>query len=91
MEKRSIRAKVTGRVQGVGFRYATQQQARRLGLTGWVRNERDGSVTVVAEGPKAAVDQMVDWLHHGPGFARVAEVSVQELPSQGHSSFTVEA
>lgn len=88
-ERRSIRAHVTGRVQGVGFRYSTQQQARRLGVTGWVRNERDGSVTVVAEGPKAAVDSMIEWLHQGPSFARVADVSVREQKSEGHSAFTV--
>lgn len=89
-EKRSVRANVHGRVQGVGFRYSTQQQARRLGLTGWVKNERDGTVTVVAEGPKAAVDEMVRWLHDGPGFASVAAVEVSDYDYEGkYPSFSV--
>lgn len=90
-EKRSVKANVKGRVQGVGFRYSTQRQAKRLGVYGWVRNERDGSVTVVAEGPKAAVDEMVRWLHEGPGFANVADVDLQEHSYEGrYSSFTVQ-
>ena len=90
-DKRSVRANVQGRVQGVGFRYSTQQQARRLGVNGWVRNERDGTVTVVAEGPKAAVDGMVRWLHEGPGFAKVAGVEVRDYRYEGkYSSFTVQ-
>ena len=91
-DSKSVKANVKGRVQGVGFRYSTQKQASRLGVRGWVRNERDGTVTVVAEGPRAAVDEMVSWLHKGPGFAKVADVSVEEYPYQGkYSSFTVEA
>jgi len=90
-EQRSVKAKVKGRVQGVGFRYSTQRQAQRLGVRGWVRNERDGSVTVVAEGPKAAVDAMVDWLKEGPGYAKVADMDLHEYPYEGrYSSFTVE-
>jgi acylphosphatase len=90
-EKRAIKANVKGRVQGVGFRYSTQRQARRLGVNGWVRNERDGTVTVVAEGPKPAVDEMIRWLHEGPGFANVADVTVNEYPYEAkYSSFTVE-
>lgn len=90
-EKRSVKVNVKGRVQGVGFRYSTQRQANRLGVAGWVRNERDGSVTVVAEGPKAAVDEMVRWLQEGPGFAKVADMDLREYPYEGrYSSFTVE-
>jgi acylphosphatase len=90
-EKRSVKVNVTGRVQGVGFRYSTQRQAQRLGVKGWVRNERNGSVTVVIEGPKAAVDEMVSWLHEGPGFANVADLNLQEYPYEGrYSSFTVQ-
>lgn len=90
-EKRSVKVNVKGRVQGVGFRYSTQRQANRLGVAGWARNERDGSVTVVAEGPKAAVDEMVRWLQEGPGFAKVADMDLREYPYEGrYSSFTVE-
>ena len=90
-EKRSIRASIQGRVQGVGFRYSTRQQARRLGVGGWVKNERDGTVTVVVEGPTAAVEEMVRWLNEGPGFAKVSKVEVTDYPYEGrYSSFTVQ-
>ncbi|MCO8125916.1 acylphosphatase [Acidimicrobiia bacterium EGI L10123] len=62
---------VTGRVQGVSFRYHTVQQAERLGLTGWVRNHDDGSVRLEVQGPADAVAELVGWLHHGPSHARV--------------------
>lgn len=69
-----LNATVRGRVQGVSFRYYTREQGRRLGLTGWVRNERDGSVTVVAEGPEEKLKQLLSYLHRGPTAARVDEV-----------------
>ena len=71
-----ITAYVRGRVQGVTFRYYTQKEARRLGLTGWVRNERDGSVLVVAEGPKERLSVIVEFLHQGPLSARVDNVDI---------------
>lgn len=66
-----LEAHVTGRVQGVGFRYFTMQQARRLGLDGWVRNESDGSVRVVAEGSRESLDEFLVRLRNGPSGARV--------------------
>ncbi|MBV62328.1 MAG: acylphosphatase [Nevskiales bacterium] len=65
---------VSGRVQGVGFRAATRDQARRLGLTGWVRNRSDGCVEGVALGQTAPLDTLVEWLHQGPAAARVESV-----------------
>ncbi|HSP02401.1 MAG TPA: acylphosphatase [Acidimicrobiales bacterium] len=62
---------VTGRVQGVSFRYHTVQQAERLGVTGWVRNHDDGSVRLEVQGPPSAVGELVRWLHQGPPHARV--------------------
>ena len=67
---------VYGRVQGVAFRASTQYQARRLGLHGWVRNCRDGTVEFVAEGERPAVEQLVEWCHQGPPAARVVRVDV---------------
>ena len=67
---------ISGRVQGVGFRWSTQHQAQDLGLMGWVRNLWDGRVEAVFEGPEAAVRQAVAWCHHGNSPARVAEVKV---------------
>jgi acylphosphatase len=74
---------VRGRVQGVCFRASTQDEARRLGLVGWVRNERDGSVRVIAEGPRAALDALERWCHHGPPSARVDEVIATWSAAQG--------
>jgi acylphosphatase len=71
-----IEAVVYGMVQGVSFRHYTQQEARKLDLTGWVRNDRDRTVRVVAEGPEDALQQLVDWLHVGSPYGRVDKVAV---------------
>ena len=72
---------VTGRVQGVGFRAATERSARELGLAGWVRNRRDGGVELVAAGDDAALDRLGDWLAAGPTMARVDHVEVAPTDS----------
>ena len=72
-----LSARITGRVQGVGFRNFTQTRARRLGVTGWVRNEADGSVRLEAEGPPDALDDLADAVHNGPRMARVDNVTVE--------------
>jgi acylphosphatase len=71
-ERLSVR--ITGRVQGVGFRNFTQMRARQLELTGWVRNEDDGSVRLEAEGPRGALEDLLDAVHDGPRTARVQAV-----------------
>lgn len=70
---------VTGRVQGVSFRYHTVQRAERLGLTGWVRNHDDGSVRLEVQGTASAVDELVRWLQEGPPHARVDGVQEDAL------------
>ena len=70
---------VTGRVQGVSFRYHTVQQAERLGLTGWVRNHHDGSVRLEVQGPEGVISDLVRWLHEGPPHARVDGVQVDAV------------
>jgi len=67
----SLRLRVTGQVQGVGFRYAMQSEAARRGLSGWVRNRRDGSVEALVQGETGAVEALVDWARRGPPGARV--------------------
>ena len=67
---------VQGRVQGVGFRFSMQQEAQRLGVTGWVRNLPDRCVAFHAEGPADAVASLVRWAGSGPPLARVDAVKV---------------
>ncbi len=86
---KAIQARVSGRVQGVAFRWYAQEQARRLGVVGWVRNEPDGSVLLHAEGEDEAVDALVRWCHDGPGMARVSSVAVREAATSGARSFDI--
>jgi acylphosphatase len=74
---------VKGRVQGVYFRASTVQQARHLGLTGWVMNRRDGSVEVLAEGPSDRLEELVAWCGQGPPGARVERVELQRQDFRG--------
>jgi acylphosphatase len=67
-------ATIHGRVQGVAFRAYTQNEATRLGVRGWVTNQYDGSVRVVAEGDEIALRKLLTWLHHGPPAAHVTQV-----------------
>lgn len=74
MAMKQVHVIVKGRVQGVFFRAATQREARRLGLTGWVRNRTDGSVELVAEGDESSLRQLCMWAEKGPSAARVDDV-----------------
>jgi acylphosphatase len=78
---------ISGRVQGVGFRFAACQQAGRLGLGGWVRNLGDGSVEAVFEGPAADVAQAVAWCRYGPPGARVSDVRRESETPVGEDAF----
>src|SRR5690554_6432225 len=70
---------VRGQVQEVGFRFATVRRAHELGVTGWVRNQDDGSVQALLQGTADQIDAMLSWLHYGPPRARVDEVEVEKL------------
>ncbi len=82
-EEERLHAIVHGRVQGVGFRYFVVEQAHALGLKGWVRNRREGTVEVVAEGPRPALDRLLAALHRGPASAWVQRVESIWLPASG--------
>jgi acylphosphatase len=73
------RVQVYGRVQGVGFRYATVEQARQLAVCGWVRNRIDGSVEATIQGSAPQLDRMQAWLAHGPRNARVDRLQTQAV------------
>ena len=79
---------VTGRVQGVWFRGWTVDQAVALGLDGWVRNRRDGSVEILASGPDAAVETLIGRCRQGPPAARVDRVEAQETDEPVAAGFT---
>jgi acylphosphatase len=72
--------RISGHVQGVGFRYSMAEEAGRLGVTGWVRNRRDGTVEAVIDGAPDAVEAALVWARRGPHGARVSEVEVAEIP-----------
>lgn len=88
-DSKAVRATVRGKVQEVFFRQSTVERARELGLLGWVRNEDDGSVAVHAEGPAAAVEELLAFLREGPPGAVVAEVTVEDVKVEGHEQFAV--
>ena len=76
------RIRLTGVVQGVGFRWFMYQEARKLKLGGWVRNLRDGQVEALVSGPQAAVAALIHWASYGPSDARVDEILVEDTPER---------
>lgn len=78
-----FKIRIFGLVQGVNFRYHTIEEARRVGVFGWVRNEVDGSVTVIAEGEEEKLNRFLQWLKEGPDLAEVSNVEFLEEPYQG--------
>lgn len=82
-EEAQLRAIVHGLVQGVGFRWSVRQIGRQLNLRGYVRNQRDRTVEVVAEGPKRALQELLSYLQTGPSGAVVERVDSEWLPSSG--------
>lgn len=71
-----IQLVIMGKVQGVCFRAEAQEKAQELGLTGWVKNQGDGSVLCVAQGPEGALDQLIEWSKKGPERANVEHVEI---------------
>lgn len=77
MAQKRVQLIVRGRVQGVFYRAGAQREAKRLGLTGWVKNRTDGSVEVVVEGEEDPVKDFLGWAQHGPSTARVDHVETR--------------
>ena len=82
-ETKRLHAEIEGHVQGVGFRYFTLEQARRLGLTGWVRNMPNGHVEVTAEGSQQDLEEFLRRLYEGPSGAYVRNINYEYLPPTG--------
>ncbi len=83
------KVRVFGRVQGVFFRQGAVNLARVLGVDGWVHNARDGSVEAHIKGDAAAVEQMVEWMRHGPSQARVEDIIVEDVEPEDVNGFAV--
>lgn len=86
---KAVRAVVTGRVQGVGFRWSARRAAERIGVAGWVRNTADEAVEVHVEGRDERVDAMLAWLARGPDGADVRDVALQEAKAEGIEGFQI--
>ena len=86
-ENRRIRLIIRGRVQGVWYRGSAQEVARELGLTGWARNLGDGSVELVAEGGRPALEALKAWCKEGPPLARVHDVLEEQLTPCGEPAW----
>jgi acylphosphatase len=82
-------ARITGTVQGVNYRATSAREARRLGLTGWVRNEPDGSVLIDVEGEPEAVEAFLAWCAQGPPQARVTGVETTAAAPAGYADFRI--
>ena len=81
---------ISGRVQGVWFRASTKQKADQLGITGWVRNNSNGCVEAVFEGDEETIQEMLEWCHQGPTYAKVKDVKVtKSTPTNDFEGFSI--
>lgn len=83
------RIRAAGRVQGVFFRASTKEFADKLGISGWVKNEPDGSVLIEAEGSDESLDRFIDWCKSGPPMSVVEELKYEEIPTQSFKKFRI--
>ena len=88
-QQRVVRARISGRVQGVGYRIWTRGEAVQLGLTGWVRNESDGSVSALIAGADSAIAAMVERLWQGPRGAAVSKVEIVDTAADVSADFRI--
>jgi acylphosphatase len=87
--KKSLSITIRGHVQGVGFRYHARAKAMELLLTGFVRNQPDGTVFIEVVGEDLVVDEFVAWCRQGPRWARVDSVDIQSVETRNYAEFTV--
>lgn len=80
---------ISGRVQGVGYRFSTLSEARQRDLNGWVKNLPDGRVEAVFEGRLTNVEEMIQWCHHGPSAAKPEKVAVEYEAVEGLQGFEI--
>ncbi|MCR9099904.1 MAG: acylphosphatase [bacterium] len=86
---RQVKLRITGKVQGVFYRASTREKAQQLGIKGWVKNEPDGTVSAVGQGPGASLQQWIDWCREGPSEARVESVEVKDQPIADFQQFEI--
>ncbi len=90
MKKRTVKYIVSGRVQGVGFRWFTINNAQLIGISGYVKNRADGTVEIVARGTDEQLERFLLDIKKGPSFSRVEEIKTEELPDEPlHHGFEV--
>jgi acylphosphatase len=80
---------ITGRVQGVSYRFAAKEMATSLSLTGWVKNTAEGHVEAIVSGPEPALQQFIDWCRQGPRLAAVSDVIIQHVPEISFNDFSI--
>ncbi len=91
MENRiQYKINVSGRVQGVGFRWSAAREAGILGIAGFVKNMPDGNVYIEAEGTRDQLDSFVGWCKMSPGLSEVKSVTVEQCPVSGYRDFRIE-
>lgn len=89
--RKAVKATVTGRVQGVGYRYFASREANLLGLSGYVKNLYDGNVEVFAQGEADSLMRFTEILKQGPRFGRVTSIEVEDFPqSERYTEFIIE-
>jgi acylphosphatase len=88
MQKQTV-LKIYGKVQGVCFRDSSQEKAKELNLSGWVRNEPDGTVIIVAEGEEKDLEELIEWCKNGPNYTKVEKVDVKWTESTSLDGFVV--
>ncbi len=86
---KTVSIQVSGRVQGVGFRYYTRKKAEECKVNGFVQNKTDGSVYIEASGETIDIDTFIDWCKQGPAWARVLDIRISELPVQEWDGFEI--